>query len=110
MREECDLVDATRTFDDHHQAHTDQLDINFAKQIAGEVELVTRERVYTELLVVANARMLGQLRHSLEPLRRTVTVTELERDFTKLSTTELRQHLADLALLPPRPRLVFANR
>lgn len=132
MREECDLVDLARrqrpselfsdgaggdhsgrhgySFDDHRQGHLDQLDANFAKQIAADVERVMRDHGYHALIVVASSRMLGELRDSLESLRRRVTITELEKDFTKLATAELRDHLAALELLPPRPRLAFANR
>ncbi len=132
LREEVDLVDSARrqrpselfsddtganhtghrgyAFDDHRQHHLDQLDTNFARQIVGELTRITHDNSYQKLVIVASSRMLGELQASLEPLRRTVTITELERDFTKLATAELRDRLAELELLPPRPRLAFANR
>jgi protein required for attachment to host cells len=48
--------------------------------------------------------MLGELRGSLEQLRPTLAITELERDLTKVATAELRDRLAVLGLLPPRPQ------
>lgn len=130
MREECDLVDPARrqraselfsdgsggnhsgrhgyAFDDHRQHHLDRLDAAFAKQIAAEAERVTRDQGFQTLIVVASSRMLGALRDALASLPRTVTITELERDYTRLTTAELRDHLAALELLPPRPRLAFA--
>jgi protein required for attachment to host cells len=132
LREECDLVDPARrkrpselfsdqaggnhtghrgyAFDDHRQAHIDRLDVDFAKQIAGEVERIMHDDGYRALVVIASSRMLGELRSSFENLSRTITVTELERDFTKLRTDELRARLGELNLLPPRRRVVFANR
>jgi protein required for attachment to host cells len=98
------------SFDDHRRNHLDHLDAAFAKHIASEADRITREHGIHELVLVANPRMLGLLRHPFEPLARTVTITELERDYTKLTTPELRDRLAELDLLPPRPRLAFANR
>jgi len=130
LREERDLVDPERhkraselfsdhagtnhthghANDDHRQAHLDELDTRFAQHIAGEVEHVLRDEGARELVVVASARMLGRLRTSLEPLRRTVTIKELARDFTKLASTELRDRLAEHDLLPARSQLRVASR
>ena len=125
LREERDLVDPARrkraselfsdnagvnhsghagnAFDDHRQAHLDRLDANFAREITGEIEAITRDQGYRELIVIASSRMLGELRATLEPLRRTLAIKELERDFTKLTTAELRDRLTKLDLLPPPP-------
>jgi len=125
LREERDLIDPARrkraselfsdsaganhggfrgnAFDDHRQAHLDQLDTNFAREITAELDGLVRERGYRELLVIASSRMLGELRATLEPLRRTLAIKELERDFTRLATAELRDRLAKLGLLPPLP-------
>ena len=132
LREEVDLVDPARrqrptelfsdnsganhagsrgyAFDDHRQGHLDHLDTEFAKTIAGEVERITRDHGLHSLIAIASSRMLGELRDALEPLRRTIAISELERDFTKLATSALRDRLADLQLLPPKPRLVAASR
>ncbi len=132
MLEECDLLDSARrqrpselfsdgagsnhvghrgyAFDDHRQGHIDRLDTDFAKQIAGEVERIMRDQGFRTLVLIASSRMLGDLRDSFATLGRTVTIQELERDFTKLTTAELRDRLAELELLPPRPRLAVANR
>ncbi len=92
----------SNAFDDHRQAHLDQFDTNFAREITAELDGLIREG-YRELIVIASSRMLGELRTTLEPLRRTLSIKELERDFTRLATTELRDRLAKLALLPPPP-------
>jgi protein required for attachment to host cells len=132
LREEKDLVDSERrkrasdlfsdssggnhngphgySFDDHRKHHLEQLDAEFAAELAGAIEPIARERGYHNLLVVTSSRMIAPLRAALEPLKRILTITELERDYTKLATAELRDHLAALDLLPPRPRLAFADR
>jgi protein required for attachment to host cells len=130
LREERDLIDSARrkraselfsngsgtnhtghhgyAFDDHREAHLANLDAAFAHEISDEIARITRDQGYRDVLVVASARMLGALRTKLEPLRRTLTITELERDYTKLTTAQLRDQLSALELLPARPRHVGA--
>jgi len=135
LREERDLVDPARrkraselfsdssgvnhsgpagnAFDDHRQAHLDRFDANFAREITAELEAIARDQRCRELIVIASTRMLGELRATLEPLRRTLAIKELDRDFTKLTTAELRERLTKLDLLPsppPRPTLRSAER
>lgn len=132
LREVADLVDPARqnrptelfsddsgsgknghhgyAFDDHRESHLDQLDASFAKTIIAEAARVTNEHGGRKLAVIASSRMLGALRTSLEPLRRTLEITELQRDFTKLPTTELRERLAELDILPARARFAVAHR
>ena len=126
LREELDLVDPARrkrpselfsddsganhagtrgyAYDDHRQAHLDHFDTSFAHDIAAAIDRIVRANDYHTVVVIASSRMLGALRTSLEPLKRTVAITELERDFTKLATPALRDRLAELDVLPPRPR------
>jgi protein required for attachment to host cells len=94
---------ASNAFDDHRQAHLDRFDASFAREITGELDGLARTQEYRELIVIASSRMLGELRTTLEPLRRTLAIRELERDFTKLTTAELRDRLTKLDLLPPPP-------
>lgn len=133
LTEEQDLVDSTRrktasqlasdrsganhvggrsfVTDDHRQRHLDELDAEFAREIATETERIARERGYHDVLVVASSRMLGRLRRELASLRKAgITVDEIQRDYTRLSTQELRERLAELAVLPPPTRLAAAPR
>jgi len=96
-------------FDDHRQAHLDQLDVRFAKEIAGEVERVMRGDGYRELVIVASSRMLGELRAAFGPVGRAVAIKAVERELTKLGVHELRDHLAALGLLPARPQLAATS-
>ncbi len=97
-------------FDDHRNGHIAQLDTRFAELIASHATRIAKDGAHRRLLLVASSRMLPALRSALAPLRRTLEITELERDLTKFSTAQLRDHLADLGLLPARPRLAFADR
>ena len=124
LREERDLIDSARrkrpselfsdnsganhsgtrgyAFDDHRQAHLDNMDVDFARQIVGELELLVTERDSHDVIVIASPRMLGQLRDHLGALRRPgLTIEELDHDLTKLTTPQLRNRLAELKLLPP---------
>jgi protein required for attachment to host cells len=126
LREEADLVDSARrkrkselfseasgashsgargySFDDHRQGNLDHLDREFAKQIATEVDRVALAHDLTKLVLVASTRMLGELRDALAPLANRLTITELERDYSKLQPAALRDRLAEHDILPPRPR------
>jgi protein required for attachment to host cells len=98
-------------FDDHRQSHLDRLDVEFGRRIADEVGNITRKNKSKEVILVASSRMLGVLRYQLAALRRSgVTIDELQRNFTKLTTAEIRDRLAELQLLPARERPVLAKR
>ena len=124
FREQADLVDPARrhkpsdlfsdsgsgnqagvranALDDHREAHLEQMDTTFAKEIAAATTKITGDQGYHKLVVLASSRMLAALRSALEPLQRTVTMTEFQRDYTKLPIAELRERLVDLDVLPPR--------
>lgn len=123
LREERDLVDSERRerpselssdafmFDDHRQQHLNELDTRFAKDIVAAVETIVRDRGYRKLIVVTSSRMIGDFRKHFEPLLHAgVTIEEVPHDYTKLTTTALRDRLAELGMVPARQRLVFANR
>ena len=99
-----DLVDPARhqQFDDHSQSHVEQLDLNFAGDIADAVELITRDQGYRKLIIVASSSMFGNLRDRLGPFQRSgLEIVELERNFVKLTISELLERLRDLGALPP---------
>ena len=124
FREEADLVDPERrrqphelytddagqgrngphsyAFDDHRQDHRDRLDKEFAHEIAAAVEKIVKAQGFRELVVLANARMLGALRQRFGAFERMSSISYLDRDFTALSPHALRERLAELELLPPR--------
>jgi Protein required for attachment to host cells len=89
-------------FDDHRQAHLEDLAAKFAARVVGEAEQVLASQGYRELVVIASPKMLGWIRPKLDAVRRTVKVTELDRDLTNLTLGNLREQLTALDVLPPR--------
>jgi protein required for attachment to host cells len=97
--------------DDHRDAHFDQLERNFAKQIVGEVDRIARERGFTHVVVVTTPRMLGELRKLDAALHRVELALEyVVRDLAQLTPTQIHDHLAQLQLIAPRRRMAFGTR
>jgi protein required for attachment to host cells len=93
-------------FDDHRDAHIDQLDTEFAREVASELAALIRSAHARRLILCASPHMLGELRGVGRELRRDMLVIdEVPRDLVKLAPAELRDQLASYGLLPPRQRL-----
>jgi protein required for attachment to host cells len=88
-------------FDDHREAHLDNMDAEFARAVVGEIRRVMRVNAARRLVVCATPRMLGQLR-AAELRHDGFAVDELPRDLVKLTAPELRDQLASYGLLPPK--------
>jgi protein required for attachment to host cells len=97
--------------DDHRDAHFEQLERNFAKQIVEEVDRIARERAFPRIILVTPPRMLGELRKVDAPLQRPETTLEyVERDLARLTSPQIHDHLAELRMIPPRRRPTSASR
>ena len=92
-------------FDDHRDAHLDELDVEFARYVTTELGALLRTTAPQRLIVCASPRMLGHLREVGGELRRdrSLAIDEVPRDLVKLTTFELRDRLASYGLLPPQP-------
>lgn len=98
------------SYDDHRDAHIDMLDQKFAKEIVGEIDKVVRTDNFAHLIIIASPRMLGEVRKADGLLRRAdLRVDEIANDLTTLTPSQLHDHLASLALIPPRTRLSMAR-
>src|ERR1051325_3461223 len=64
LAEVADLVNPGRrlTLDEPRDAHVDEMDLQFAKDIVGEIDKIVRTGAYGHVIVVASPRMLGDLR------------------------------------------------
>jgi protein required for attachment to host cells len=92
-------------FDDHRDAHTDQLDAAFARAVVAEIEGLLRSSGARRLILCGSPRMLGELRAAGNSLRREgLLIDELPRDLVKLTVPKIRQRLGSYSLLPPLPR------
>jgi protein required for attachment to host cells len=91
------------TKDDHRTDHVEELDARFARQIVGELERLSRDRAFKNMIVVASASMLGLLRAETPALSRTgVEIDEVPYDLAKLTPPQLHDRLAALSLIAPR--------
>ena len=91
-------------FDDHREGALDELDATFARDIASQLDQLSRETHASRLIVCAAPHMLGKLRAAHNELSPRVEIDEIPRDLAKLSTSELRDQLESYGALPPRPR------
>ena len=95
---------------DHRTQFADSLDQKFAREIVGELERIVREGAFSNLVVVAGPRMLGELRKHDSSLRRDgLQLDEIERDLAWQSNAQLHDHLAQMGIIPPRQRLAAAR-
>jgi protein required for attachment to host cells len=91
-------------FDDHRDAHIEQLDVAFARSVVGELEQLLRSTACQRLIVCASPNMLGVFRDVSADLRRdSLEITEVPRDLLKLTMPQIREQLGDYELLPPPP-------
>lgn len=89
-------------FDDHRDAHIDELDAGFAREITAAIERTIQDTGAARLILCASPRMLGVLRST--PLRRDgLAIDEIPRDYTKLTAPQIHEQLVERGLLPPPP-------
>jgi protein required for attachment to host cells len=99
------------TTDDHREAHFDQLERNFARQIIEEVDRIAGERAFTRVVLVTPPRMLGHLRKVDAALHRAGRSLEyVERDLARLTSAQIHDHLAELRIISPRRRPALTPR
>lgn len=95
---------------DHRTQFAESRDQKFAREVVGELERIVREGAFSNLVVVAGPRMLGELRKHDSPLRREgVQLDEIERDLAWQSNSQLHDHLAQMGVIPPRQRMAAAR-
>ena len=96
--------------DDHRDDHIEMMDAKFAKEIIAELDRIIQAEKFAQLIVVASPKMLGELRKANRVLDRPgLTIDEIARDLTKLTQSQLHDHLAGLNLIPARERLTIAR-
>jgi len=96
-------------FDDHRDAHVDEMDTQFARTIMTELVELLDSTNAKHLIVCASPHMLGNLRRVGNLTRDAVSVDEVPRDLVKLTPTQLRAHLVADGLLPPAPARSGSN-
>lgn len=78
------------------------MDAEFSRAITSEVEQLVRTTGAERLIVCASPKMLGNLRDARRALA-DIAVDEVPRNLTRLTPTEIREHLELYGLVPERP-------
>ncbi|MES1943607.1 host cell attachment-required protein [Salinisphaera sp. PC39] len=68
---------------------------HFAAEIADVLDEGRREGRYTRLYLLAEPRLLGQLRDALDTTTRTLVAGEVDKDLSARSAETIRAHLPD---------------
>ncbi|MEY3901573.1 MAG: hypothetical protein RL189_879 [Pseudomonadota bacterium] len=90
-------------YDDHLERHQKEISKRFARDVAGVLSDFVAQHKTTELVIVAESKILGDLRAQIgKELRQLVNILELGMNLSNLSATDLHNHLAGLAALPRR--------
>lgn len=96
-------------YDDHREAHLDEMDTRFAKEIVETLGHVLRDKQMGHLILCASPRMMGVLRATGGLDRPDLRVDELSSDLSNLGLAQLHDQLASRDLIPPRARLAMAR-
>jgi protein required for attachment to host cells len=67
----------------------------FASMLAGVLEEKRREGMFDRLVVVAGARMMGELRRALSSQVQAMIAFEVRKDLTRLPIAKLRKAVAE---------------
>ncbi len=78
---------------DRADSHEDHGEHEFARHLVGELETGRQGGKFARLVLVAPPTFLGQLRAELSPSLTTCVVKSLDKDYTKMSETELHTHV-----------------
>jgi protein required for attachment to host cells len=89
---------------DDHRARREQAHVHrFAEDIAARAISLAQKHHVRHLVVTAERRMLGSLREALEiPVKLGIEVRELAKDLTKLTSTQLHEHLTAAGVVQVR--------
>jgi protein required for attachment to host cells len=73
----------------------DQENINFAKQIASELDVARKDGKFKQLILVAAPGFLGNLRNQLTAQTQKLVCFELAKNISSLNAKEIREHLPE---------------
>ena len=90
-------------YDDHRAQHEDEFERRFAREVVEQAEKLVSSNGNRRIIMVAQKRMLGFLRNSLEGLRKNgVEIHEVAKDLSKMKPMQLHEALSMQNLLPAR--------
>lgn len=83
----------------------EQREQRFSKRIAPEAVRIAMEQKAKHLVLVAATPLLGMLKKKISaPPHSGLLILDLAKDFSKFSTREIEQHLADEKIFPQNQR------
>ena len=92
-------------YDDHRVQRTAEMERRFARDITRELDQFARGNGTRHVVVCAEKRMLGYLRHDLDrAVPENAELREVPKDLAKLTPRQLHDHLARDGHVPPRAR------
>ena len=73
----------------------DQENINFAKQVANELDSARKDNKFKQLILIASPGFLGNLRNQMNAQTQKLACYELAKNLSQLSAAEIRSHLPE---------------
>ena len=73
----------------------EQANINFAKEIAHELDAARKENKFKQFVLVAAPGFLGNLRHQMNAQTQKLACFELAKNLSHLEAEEIRSHLPE---------------
>lgn len=89
-------------YDDHRDQHLEEIERRFARDVAEEMQRFTKKHHPKKIILIAQKHLLGNLRNTIYTNGSEVEIHELAKDFCKLGSNEVHQHLSKVKLIPPR--------
>lgn len=84
---------------DHHASQHNK---QYLKTIAIEADKINRSQPFSELVLVSQKRLIGDLKNAVTNKLKGIHTSELAKDLSKLGPRELHNYLAREKLLPSR--------
>lgn len=73
----------------------EQENINFAREIAAELDTARKENIFKQFVLVASPAFLGKLREQMNEHTRKMVSFELAKNLSHLDPVEIRKHLPE---------------
>lgn len=78
---------------------TEQVSRQFANQLSEKLHLGRTQNRYTQLILIAEPRFLGELRAALPPQTAALVIAELNKDLIDVDDRDLPSHLGEVIKL-----------
>jgi protein required for attachment to host cells len=91
-------LDEDRTGDSFHHEHTSHQNVEerFVHDLARELERARVDGVFSDLILVAEPKFLGLLRHALDSTTAQRVVGSVAKDLAAIPAPQVAEHIADV--------------